>query len=208
MLPLFLKEIYDSIPLQLVSKAKLICVHSYYVRILTQTRISASDVDEALEKILQVQREGAEEYRGTTGLKHDKEWVTINTHLMRHIKFYIQMFGIPRNYWVFAFESMLEEAKKFNARHKNYQSEGSSMFHFQIDRVVFNVLLYENEPSSYNAEQYVELFLRIFAVKKKNQAVSVAHLYDSECDYFVVNEASPSLQSVDRSYYDGTCKMS
>jgi hypothetical protein len=184
--PLFLKDISDIIPVQLVSKARLICIHSFYVRILCQTRISASELDNVIDMIHFVQRQGAEEYRGTTGLKHDKEWITINSHLMRHIKWYVKQFGIPRNFWVFAFESMLGEVKRFNARHKNHQSEGSSMFQYQLDRVLFNVLLYATEPESYNAESYVELFMRNFCAKKKNQVVSVAHSYDSESDYYVV----------------------
>jgi hypothetical protein len=196
LIPLFLKDIYESIPEKIVSKAKLISVHSQYVRILTQTRITSSELEDAMELIFQVQRLGAEEYRGTTGLKHDKEWVTINTHLMRHIDFYIKMHGIPRNFWVFAFESMLGEVKKYNARHKNHQSEGSSMFQYQLDRVTFNVLLYADDPSTYHAESYVELFMRNFQKNAKNQIISVSHSYDSECDYFVVKRVSVDLQTI------------
>jgi hypothetical protein len=71
------------------------------------------------------------------------------------------------------------------------------MFQYQLDRMRFNVLLYATDPSCYNADSYVELFMRNFSAKKRNQIVSVVHCYDSESDYFVVNKVNhDGLQTI------------
>jgi hypothetical protein len=56
---------------------------------------------------------------------------------------------ISRTTAVFAFESALATHKRWNARHKNGKSEGSSMFrHFWVDNMV-NLLIAVNEPSEF-----------------------------------------------------------
>jgi hypothetical protein len=182
-------------PEELRSKADLICIHSHYVSLLVQTRISATELELIMELMHKVQRLGADEYRGSTGSKHDRHWVTINTHLMRHMKWYIQQFGIPRNYWVFAFESMLGEIKKYNARHKIHQSEGASMFEYQFSRVTMNILLYAVEPESYNEESKGEIFKRCFGENKRNQIITIIHDYDNQSDYFLVKAVKDNIQS-------------
>jgi hypothetical protein len=64
------------------------------------------------------------EYPLAANSTHDKHFIGPNSHLMTHTDFYVDEFGVMRNTWVFAFESRLGEAKRYNSDHKNYQSEG------------------------------------------------------------------------------------
>ncbi len=48
----------------------------------------------------------------------------MNSHLMSHNRYFCELFGVPRNTWVFAFESALKEVKVYQEYHGNGVSEG------------------------------------------------------------------------------------
>lgn len=90
---------------------EILCKHVEYSLILSQHEITAADLDRVDDLIFQVRHDGIERYDGANGdgtqdrTEPPKTWITINSHYMTHAKEFIQSFGVPRNTWVFVFES-------------------------------------------------------------------------------------------------------
>jgi hypothetical protein len=154
------------------SKIELIYKHVAYSKIFTQTRITTAELQIAENLLFSVQRLGLDDYGLARNSVHDKSWITINSHIMRHIKHYIQLFGIPRNTWVYAYESFLGDAKAYNADHKNYSSEGSAMMQYQLDMVQVTTLLTLENPE-FNSYERKEVFANSISSQQHIKIVSI-----------------------------------
>jgi hypothetical protein len=117
-----------TVPHQVSAEFKILCKHVRYASILCQHRITTEELREADSLVYEVNRCGTAFYPqnkdADPATAHKKSWITIKSHLMTHMKLYIQRFGVPRNTWVFAFESALCIFKRYQKNHRNGKSEG------------------------------------------------------------------------------------
>lgn len=111
-------------PLGLQTHVKLLIRHSKAIQILTQRIINSDAFKDACALIEDVRRSGIDLYPDGQKSKSYSKWITINSHYMSHLNIFCELFGSPRNTWVFAYESFLGVIKRIMERCRNGKSQG------------------------------------------------------------------------------------
>jgi hypothetical protein len=99
--------------------------------LLSSKELTNAELKRAKQLYLKAKRIGAF-YYPQFGEVHEysKTWITANSHYMSHVDDFTYKFGVPRNTWVFVFESCNEFLKRYLDAHRNGKSEGASMLTF------------------------------------------------------------------------------
>jgi hypothetical protein len=125
----FIDPILDQLTLpddaNVKERAALLKLHCRYVRKLVQPTLTDDELDEIMDCMLEVRKRGSVLYHDNAPeQKYFKGFLTINSHYLTHTKLQTELYGVPRNQWVFIYESVLGRFKKYLEGHRNGKSEG------------------------------------------------------------------------------------
>ena len=133
---LFITDIMDYFALwheEMTPRLNLLKIHTDYLKLLVSHERTAEEIVHAEGLIWHVQKVGLLFYSRKSTKKYDKERITINSHLMRHIHWNTERIRVPRNTWTFTFESSLGVLKNCNSIHKmRYYRELQCFFYLDL----------------------------------------------------------------------------
>jgi hypothetical protein len=114
------------LPDQFKEGVELLKKHSCYFRQMCLFELTNDQLEEMMDTMLDVRRRGFNMYPDNRDeVRYFKGYLTINSHYLLHTPLFTELYGVPRHYWVFAYESLLGNLKQYLERHRNGKSEGN-----------------------------------------------------------------------------------